>query len=166
MLWMEGLPGNNGHWDLVAHHGKISGGGKDAVGFVSVGGLGEGKYKLHHFGTPLAGGGTSQDCSVQKALDLPLGEWVCVEMDLSETEPFNYAVRINGRNLGVFQLMLDFVSAQCTTNGNLFQDTWYLPAVTVTKFGFRHWHKMEKPVTLWIDDIAIDRKPVGCPTKP
>ncbi len=171
MVWMDALPGKNGlgggqgsHWDLVAHHGIIRGNGKTVSGFLSLGGFADDVHKLHLFGDDVSGMGR-HDCTRVQPLAIPVREWACVELKVDEEEVFSYGVRINGKDLPGFSFMTDTGGSACVDAWNILDSKWYVPEVQLTRIGFRHWHPLPKPVTLWIDDIAIDNKPIGCPTK-
>jgi hypothetical protein len=166
MVWMENFPGKGTdvpHWDLAAHHGLIKGGGFNINGFYSVGGFDDSTYKMQLFGDDTNNKGRS-DCTKSAPLTLPLKQWNCIEFKIDENEILQYGWTVNGKALQQFSFLYDTASAACVPNWNITNGVWYLPEIQYTKIGFRHWNTQTKPVTLWIDDVALSDKPIGCPT--
>jgi hypothetical protein len=169
MLWMDGLPGSNGqtgstasHWDLISQQGLIKGGGLTLNGYYSFGGFADSSYKFHFFGDVTSGTGRS-DCVKQATLTLPLKAWTCVEMKIDENELLQYGVSINNKPIQSFSFFADGAFPNCVTEWNVTKGIFYIPEIASTKLGFRHIHNQGKTVTLWIDDVAVDTKPIGCP---
>ncbi len=165
MVWMENFPGKGTdvpHWDLAAHHGLIKGGGFNINGFYSVGGFADSTYKMQLFGDDTSGKGRS-DCTKAAPLTLPLKQWNCIEFKIDENDILQYGWNVNGKALQQFSFLYDTAAAACVPNWNITNGVWYLPEIQYTKIGFRHSNTQTKPVTLWIDDVALSDKPIGCP---
>ncbi len=165
MVWMENFPGKGSdvpHWDLAAHHGLIKGGGFNINGFYSVGGFNDSAYKMQLFGDDTNGKGRS-DCTKSATLTLPLKQWNCIEFKIDENDILQFGWSVNGKPLQQFSFFYDTAAAACVPNWNITNGVWYLPEIQYTKIGFRHVNTQTKPVTLWIDDVALSDKPIGCP---
>lgn len=166
MVYMDGLPGTApmSHWDLIKYLGVFKGGGFNINGFLSYGGFGESRHKFHMFGDDTGGKGR-QDCVKQSTPVMETKKWVCVEMKVDENDIINYGVSLDGKPIQALNFIWDSAASDCVANWNITAGKWYLPEINVIQFGFNHVHMQVKPVTLWIDDVAIDSKPIGCPTK-
>ncbi|MDX2024129.1 MAG: hypothetical protein SF187_28065 [Deltaproteobacteria bacterium] len=166
MLYMDNFPGTmaGGHWDVIKMLGTMRGGDFNVNGFLSFGGFADAQQKLHMFGDDTAGKGR-QDCVKQAPMVFEPKKWVCVEMKVDEEDIVNYGISLDGKPIQQYSFLWDSAASNCVPEWNIMQGKWYLPEVNVMTFGFNHVHTQANPVTLWIDDIAVDKKPIGCPQK-
>ncbi len=166
MVYMDGLPGTNptSHWDLIKYQSVFKGGGHVINGFLSYGGFAESSQKLHMFGSNPKGE-IVQDCSKQTTPTMETKKWVCVEMKVDENAIITYGISLDGKPVQTLSFIWDSAASNCVPDWNITAGKWYVPEVNVIQLGFNHVHTQTKPVTLWIDDVAIDSKPIGCPTK-
>jgi len=172
MVYLDNLPAENTapgtppyHWDLLKYTGVFKGGGFNVAGFISYGGFGTSGQKVHMFGDDTTGKGR-QDCVKQDGFILKAKEWTCIEFKSDEKDIINYGVSINGEEQQALSFLYDSAASQCVPDWNILQGTWYPPEISVFQFGFNHVNHSPAPVTLWIDDVAISTKPIGCPPKP
>ncbi len=161
MVWLENTPGTSGHWDVIAMSGPAKDlGGATWVSTFSFGGFGDTSRKLLYYGTSPANG--LADCSKSGAPAIPLGEWVCVEMGVDETSATPYTVKVKDVVVPGAAFKETTAASNCccnSTNNNI----WFLPDPLTVKFGWNQVHEQLKPIRLWIDDIAVSEKPIGCP---
>jgi hypothetical protein len=164
MVYMENVsPG--GHWDVLANHGLMKGDGMTISGFLSLGGFGDTALKMQYFGDVTAGGKGRSDCTKSTPMPLPEKVWTCVEMKADANDVLNYGVKVNGKDQQSMSFPSYASSAVCVPEWNVTAGVWFLPEVQFTKIGYRHVNEQKEPVTVYIDDVAIDTKPIGCPTK-
>lgn len=164
MVYMDNVsPG--GHWDVMANHGLMKGDGMTISGFLSLGGFGDRSMKMQYFGDVTAGGKGRSDCTKSTPMPLPEKVWTCVEMKADANDLLNYGVKINGKELQAMSFIFDTSSAVCVPEWDVTAGVWFLPEIQYTKIGYRHVNEQNEPVTVYIDDVAIDTKPIGCPAK-
>ncbi len=161
MVWLENTPGSSGHWDVIA----MSGPAKDQAGATwvstfSFGGFGDTGRKLLYYGTSTNNG--LADCSKGGASAIPLGQWVCVEMGIDETSATPYTVKVKDVLVPGAAFKETTAASNCCCNSTN-NNNWFLPDPLTVKFGWNQVHEQLKPIRLWIDDIAVSEKPIGCP---
>lgn len=161
MVWMENGPGPTGHWDVIGMVGPARGDNSVTwVSWFSFGGFGDASNKLLYFGNATDGG--TADCSKSGAQQIPLGRWACVELAIDETQPAAYMVSVDGKAVPGAPVRATAAGSHCccgSTNNNI----WYVPDPLSVRFGWTHIHAQDRPVRLWIDDLAVAEKPIGCP---
>jgi hypothetical protein len=157
MLWMENLPGGDGHWSVLGLSGTADGGAIGTYnGFVSFGG------NSNDARSRLLYGGAGADCDKSATPPIPTGKWVCVEMKVDDTAAVQYGVNMDGVAIKGLSFTRNKVGSGCFMPGKP-MGVWYVPGLNNLEFGFNYWHNQGRPVRLWIDELVVDQVPIGCP---
>ena|GEM_PF-3765123 len=99
-------------------HGRtFKGGGFNINGFLSYGGFGESKQKLHMFGDDTGGKGR-QDCVKQTPPVIETKKWICVEMKVDENDIITYGVQLDGKPVQALSFIWDDAAANCVPAWN------------------------------------------------
>jgi len=158
MVWMENLPGASGssHWNIMGMSGatKVATGNGGSAG-ISFGGPdgNPGNWFIYL--------GANSDCTKRTQPPvLPLQQWVCVEQRVDESTTTNYGVSINGKEITALSLKWNATGASCVGGAS---NIWNIPDVQSFGFGWNHYHAQNTPIKMWIDDVVVDEKPIGCP---
>jgi hypothetical protein len=115
---------------------------------------------MQFFGDDTSGKGRS-DCVKSAPLTMPLAQWNCIEFKIDENDLLQYGLSVNGK--ARMASSVDKPLDACVAKWNVTGGVWYLPEIQYTKIGFRHVNTQTRSVTLWIDDVALSDKPIGCP---
>jgi hypothetical protein len=167
MVYMNNLPkgGSGEHWDLVKFIGAFKGeNGKqlDEGSFVTFGGFTNDQHKMHMFG--FSGGQIAQDCVKRAGLVIKPGQWSCVEMKVDENDVLNYSASVDATPIQALTFPYFSAASACVPGWDVFAGVWYMPTISKMSFGFNRVNEpANDPVTVWIDDIAISKSPIGCP---
>jgi len=85
-----------------------------------------------------------------------------MEMGVDETAATQYSIKVKDVLIQGAGFRENTAASNCCCGSNN-NNAWYLPNPLTVKFGWNHVHEQLKPVRLWIDDIAVSEKPIGCP---
>lgn len=135
------------HWNFTT----VEGGGTHVVS----GGNAQGRTFQHYIGA-------GRDCYIHGSNPLPVGKWTCVEF------------HVNGQTDDAetyFNGVLDEFTQ--VTKGDPIPGNsgclagsgtgWNLPNPQTIRVGFAMAHQLDNPATMWMDDIVVSDKRVGCP---
>jgi hypothetical protein len=136
------------HWNFS----MVEGGGN----YIVTGGNANGNTFAH-----FAGGG--RDCAVHGSMPVPVGKWTCLEF------------HVNGKDKTAetyYNNILDEFT-QVTAGGNPLPGNsgclggsgtnWNIPNPDKVNVGFIMYHELNAGATLWVDDVVVSDKRVGCP---
>ena len=104
------------------------------------------------------------DCwNYPKGPEVPIGKWACIEYHLKD-EGDQHEVWVDGEKItGLSYSVTPPSGNQYGCINDVTGRKFYVGPTTFVRFGWRHAHELKTPVTLWIDDVAIDNKRIGCP---
>lgn len=133
--------------------GPLAAGGSADYGFLI---LREGLSALYHSYPMLSHCGAST-----RASSMPAARWACVEW---QTDGAKYESRLWIDGAPVAPLTIVRKGGTCLSGqGPNGDGTWVAPTFDYLHIGVSFFRVNALPVQLWIDDVAIDTKRVGCP---
>jgi len=140
MIWLDKAPSNVGHWDSI-RASPASGGSP----WSNYGGFGT------QLGANYYSGGS--DCWSKSATRIPVGRWACVEFQYDGSKNL-MRYWLDGQP--VTDLSIDGKGQGCS-GPNL----WKAPTYGLLSLG---WYNAQGgSAEMWIDDVAVDTKQIGCP---
>jgi hypothetical protein len=110
------------------------------------------------YGLSAMGADGYHDCSQQSATAMP-SSWACISFELDSVAR---KLRMYKDGAATPILSIDDHGKGCVAPTNV-ADPWYGPAVTQLFVGAWSFHAMNAPLDVWLDDLAVDTKPVSCP---
>jgi hypothetical protein len=146
------------HWNYM--HAEGGSEGKLNGIFFATGGWGDAK-KMTLYGA--GSSGTYADCSMSgigKAF--PAKQWMCAEMQI---DAVTNAIKVlyDGKPDDGLELFDSYpLSGGCLPNQNPNNGMLPIPRITKVAFGPKTWHA-SPGIVMWMDDIAVSNKPIGCP---
>jgi hypothetical protein len=145
MLYFEQVPGRApgtpAHFALVRGEGaglvwaRIGGSNQDGAAAV---------WGANYFGNGCDQGRSSRT-------QLPKGKWVCYEWHWRRTDNA-WAVWVDGAPIRELTFTQG-ANASC----------WKVPVINTMNFGWIQEHATSSPLALWMDDVALAEKRLGCP---
>jgi hypothetical protein len=161
MVFLDGTPGGNSlHWTWMQASGSLSvkSGGKVPLATYGSGGH---PATLQTILLGLPQGGGLMDCWNHSNDPVPAGNWACVEWHLDSIGD-KQELYINGNKINALSFGLNPGGSSGCINGQT-NNQWFVPALATFRFGWTHYHTLSQNRTLYIDDIALDKKRIGCP---
>jgi len=161
MVFLDGTPGGSGlHWTWMQATGSLSmeTGGQVPLATYGLGGH-PATLQTILLGLPKSGG--LMDCWNHSNDPVPVGNWACVEWHLDSVGD-KQELYINGNKIGALSFGLNPGGSSGCINGQT-NNQWFVPALASFRFGWTHYHTLSQSRTLYIDDIALDKKRIGCP---
>ncbi len=149
------------HWNYLHAEGGSEG---PLTGiFFATGGWGDAKNMILY---GAGGGGTYADCTVSGEGTIRAGRWQCVEMQIDAVTN-SLDVLYDGKPdilMEVRDAAASFGTGKCLPGNDPAKGKLYIPKITKVAFGPKTWHANPGTV-MWMDDIAVSNKPIGCPSK-
>jgi hypothetical protein len=153
LVWLTAAPAGSVHWTNIQGEGPVP--NMNFRAYSRYGGQLQ-KRLMANYETQ----GVASDCWQHSATTMPEGRWTCMEW------------RFNGPN-NEMNFWLDGVSLLDLTviargSGCIAQGTagnWYSPTYDTVRLGWEH-YQQSIAHDLWIDDVALDTKRIGCPPLP
>ncbi len=150
MIYLETLPGGDVHWQNIDASGPLPAGG---TGHYYFGGFYETywpSYQPNH-------------CWKFTNTKFVAGKWVCLQWQ------FDGSKDAAGVRKGEMHYWLDgaprpemtitSVGSGCTVTNV----PWIAPNFEKLSLGWEHYQAPKTPVRFWMDDVAVDSKPIACP---
>jgi hypothetical protein len=134
-VWFEDDITSAGHFSLAEAAGSGNG------GLIRFGG----QFKEFGVGTD---GGPSGDWTDHDTVTVPSKKWLCVEFQFQGSS-------------NMFHVWSDDIARTALDTGANKHNNFVIPQLTSLWFGWWMYNATE-PQELWIDEIAIDSKPIGC----
>jgi hypothetical protein len=135
-VWFEDALTTDGHFSLA------EGAGTDTPAAIRFGG----QFKA--FGVGTYGGSSGDWTDSDKSKLVPTQTWVCAEFQ--SDGPTN-----------TFHVWWDDAERPMLTSGPSKHSSFTMPAFNSLWFGW--WmYNLAEPQEIWIDEIAVDYKPIGC----
>jgi hypothetical protein len=151
MMFLSNSPyvgeGGTDHWDHIRAIGPV-GDGRTAE--VYVGQLRDKSVIMWKAKPP-------GECAKYGKAQIPTGRWFCFSWSYDAT-----ANQIRWSFDGQENVVTGARGDQCY-EGVSAASPWKLPALEQIGIGFANQAPVERPVTVWIDDLAVDTKVIGCP---
>jgi hypothetical protein len=160
MVWLQNAPSGSGHWVWMQTRGPLATETNNAANF---GVYGTGAHPAQLQSTFIAQSNDNPlaaDCWDYSSRAVPTGKWTCVEWHLDAAKNAQ-EVWYDGQAVPE----LTFTSEPGGSHGclgNVTGGKWPIQQLIAMNFGWTHYHQLSG-TTLWIDDVAIDTKRIGCP---
>jgi hypothetical protein len=142
MVRVSAMPAGSVHWDII----EGTGGGR----MFRYGG---------HFSGRLMANYLPGDCNRISRKTLPTGRWTCVEWQ------FDGSPDPAGGTKDAMRLWID---GEAITDASIDKRQgscqWRAPTFSNLAIGWQFHQVTTIPVDMWIDEVAVDTKRVGCPT--
>lgn len=163
MVWLESapepVPGGRVHWTLLQGEGRSADDRYNSIyrlGLEERGGLG----LMANFETTPP---VTTDCKQRSDLTLPLRRWACVEWRF-EVAGNELEFWIDGQRITHVR---DRIADPKACKGNDLGGTWVAPPKFDSLYmGFERYTDSANDQRLWIDDVALSKARVGCPSTP
>lgn len=156
MVYLDNMPSGSGlHWAFLRASGFHAQGSAMGLLTHSLGGQPNRLRNLMLW--PTSAG--LQDCFNDSQTQIPTKKWTCVEWHL---DPESQAMEVwfDGQKQNDNSWTTRPPRGACAADQT--GGKWIIPKLSVMHFGWIHYHSFNG-VTMWLDDIAIDTKRVGCP---
>jgi hypothetical protein len=156
MVYLPVLPNADVHWTFIQGEGRAADGTHNAL--YRYGGQHEnGAQLMANYETTDPGPNT--DCWDHSASLLPVAQWTCVEWHF--IVPSNeMQFWLNGTELT--DIHVTGMGEGCVAND--LGGQWLAPPAFQTLYlGWEHYQQTMNPIDLWMDDIVVDTRRVGCP---
>src|SRR5882672_2071408 len=150
MMYATQAPADVVHWTIVQGEGPVP--GKNITNAVYRYG---GQYNLR-FMANYDSGPAKSDCWHHSKTTIPLNKWACVEWQFDG--PTN-TLRFWLDGQAITDLTVVGKGDGCIAHDTM--DNWYAPTFSALRLGWEHYQL--GPGELWIDDVVVDGKRVGCP---
>jgi hypothetical protein len=161
MVYLDRTPsGNSLHWAFMQAIGTVADANGKNIGPGSYGVGGHPSQFQSIFVLPTLKNGLG-DCWSHSNRTIPTQKWVCVEWHLDVPKDAQ-EVWSDGQIVPE----LSFTSVPSGSSGCLNSQTggkWVVPDLAFAKVGWTHFH-VSDGMTLWLDDVVMDKKRIGCPT--
>jgi hypothetical protein len=144
MVWLSKNPGN--HWDLATVFGTDPPEDDDAKIQYTLGSMGGHLMAVYQPG----------DDSVDSTTQLPAGKWVCLEWEFKGAADGTHLIR--------FQMDGKLIDKGEITKGGPGKGDWKATTWKSMKVGFIVFSGVAGAFDMWMDDVAVSDKPIGCPT--
>ncbi len=159
MIWTAALPPSAVHFDFIEAEGRLAGTTTDAV--YRYGGMG----KLLANYSAWTSQGLTADCAKGSGASLPVARWTCVEWQFDGARN---ALRFWMDGQPVDALAVEGKGDTCVggKEGGDGDGIWRAPPFSALRLGWQHHQTSSTPVELWIDDVAVAPRRLGCPAAP
>lgn len=165
MVWLDAAPvpeagASDVHWTLMQAEGRAAGDRNNAIyrlGLEQRGGLG---LMANYETTPPV----RSDCRLRSARDLPVARWTCVEWHF-DGDRDELQFWLDGAELRDVRVVgrADAADSHCAHQDDL-HGRWLAPPAFQSVFmGIERYDKSTNDQNLWIDDVVISPRRVGCP---
>jgi hypothetical protein len=154
MVWTDQAPMDGVHWTNIQGEGPASALGKSFTALYRFGGMST-QHLMGNYETS----GVATDCwNSSKTATMPTGRWACMEWRFNgPNDEMNFW--LDGQP--VPDLTVVDKGQGCVSHDTM--DHWFAPQFSRMNLGFESYQADSAPRTLWIDDVVLDTKPIGCP---
>lgn len=150
MIWLAQMPPGEVHWMNVTAEGPMPGGGSAAY---HVGGMWQKLLPTYY----------PPDCWKNASVRYPVGRWFCMQWQFDGSPDGAGGTRdelrvwFDGKPTSVAAAIR---TGDGCVGGNA---RWRAPRFERLLIGWLHAQSAPAPIEMWMDDIAIDTKPIACP---
>jgi hypothetical protein len=148
MVYFEARPGPAVHFTLFGAYGSLPAGGGTAG--YTMGGTGK--------GLPLFNYTKGDFTKNERTMLWPVGRWACAQWQFDGSTGPDGTTRDELRFWLDGSPRTDLTIIKTTSAG-----AWRAPTFDRLRLGFENYQPTDAAIEVWIDDFAIDGKPVGCP---
>ena len=150
MMYATQAPTDVVHWTIVQGEGPVP--GKNITNaYYRYGGQYNQRFMANYDSGP-----AKSDCWHHSKTTIPLNRWACVEWQFDG--PTN-TLRFWLDGQPIDDLTVVGKGDGCIAHDTM--DNWYAPTFNALRLGWEHYQL--GPGELWIDDVAVDGKRIGCP---
>jgi hypothetical protein len=155
MVYLAVLPNADVHWTFIQGEGRAADNTHNAL--YRYGGQHQnGAQLMANYETTMP---VRSDCWDHSATLMPVAEWACVEWRFVVASN-EMQFWLNGSELG--DIHVTGMGEGCVANDLAGQ--WIAPPAFQTLYlGWEHYQQTMNPIDVWMDDIVVDTKRVGCP---
>jgi hypothetical protein len=143
MVWLSKNPGN--HWDLATAFGTDQPMDDDNLTQYTLGSMSGHLMAVYQPG----------DDSVDSSTQLPAGKWVCLEWEFKGAADGTHLIRLQMDGM--------LINKGEITKGGIAKGDWKATTWKSMKVGFIVFSGVAGAFDMWIDDVAVSDKPIGCP---
>lgn len=165
MVYLDKAPaGSKLHWTWVRALGNVKADTADKIVLATTGiGGHPTTWQETQIGVQAS---TPQlvDCWNHTNEPMPIGKWACIEYHLKDAGD-QHEVWVDGQKVPGLNYNLTPTGKSYGCLNDVTGRKFYVGPTSIVRFGWRHAHQLQSPVTLWIDDVAVDDKRIGCPQK-
>lgn len=150
MVWLKAAPTQTTHWTNIQGEGPVPGQSYRAVNRYG------GQYSpnlMANYDTQ----GVASDCWQHSMTAMPTQTWACFEWRF-DTPNNRMDFWLNGTSIPALTVIGQ--GQGCINNGT--NGKWNLPNYDAMRVGWEH-YQTSNPIDMWIDDVALDVKRIGCP---
>jgi hypothetical protein len=148
MVYFETRPGPAVHFTLFGAYGSLPADGGTAG--YTMGGTGK--------GLPLFNYTKGDFTRNERTMPWPVGRWACAQWQFDGSAAPDGTTRDELRFWLDGSPRTDLTIIKTTSAG-----AWRAPAFDRMRLGFENYQPTDAAIEVWIDDFAIDSKPVACP---
>jgi hypothetical protein len=155
MVYLADYPNADVHWTFIQGEGRAADDTHNAL--YRYGGQHQnGAQLMANYETTM---GVATDCWDHSASVLPEATWTCVEWHFTVASN-DMQFWLNGSELS--DIHVTQMGEGC--GGHALNDQWLAPPAFQTLYlGWEHYQQTMNPIDLWMDDVVVDTKRVGCP---
>jgi hypothetical protein len=152
MIWLTAAPTMTTHWTNIQGEGPVTGQSQSYRAFTRYGGQ-VSEQLMANYDTS----GVSSDCWQHSQVPIPTQRWACFEwrFDGPNNEMDFW---LDGTSISALTVIGQ--GSGCISNGT--NGKWNLPEYDTLRLGWEH-YQTSIPIDMWIDDVGIDSKRIGCP---
>lgn len=150
LIYATQVPADVVHWTIVQAEGPVPG-QNITKAYYRYGGQYNTRFMANYDSGPAA-----SDCWRHSTTTIPMNKWACVEWQFDgPTNTLRFW--LDGKALDDLTVMAK--GDGCISQGTM--GNWYAPAFNAVRMGWEHYQ--QGPGEIWIDDVALDGKRIGCP---
>jgi polysaccharide lyase-like protein len=155
MVYLGVLPNADAHWTFIQGEGPSADATHNAL--YRYGGQHQnGAQLMANYETT---NGVATDCWDHSATLMPVAEWACVEWHFTVATN-DMQLWLNGTELSDIHVTQQ--GEGC--GGDALAQQWIAPPAFQTLYlGWEHYQQAANPIDVWMDDVVVDTKRVGCP---
>ena len=150
MMYATQAPTDVVHWTIIQGEGPVP--GQNITNAVYRYG---GQYN-QRFMANYDSGPAKSDCWHHSQTTIPLNKWACVEWQF-DGPASTLRFWLDGQPID--DLTVVGKGDGCIAHDTM--DNWYAPTFSALRLGWEHYQ--QGPGELWIDDVVVDGKRIGCP---
>jgi hypothetical protein len=150
MIWVVATPPSGVHWDNIRAQGFFAGTMMDGQ-YNYGGGQTTGNLMANYWTK-------ASDCWKSSSRKLTTGKWACIEWlyDGGHDEMHYWLDKEEVADLAVPQ----------KGDGCYGPNVWHAPPFEKLSLGWYNAQPSPIPIEMWVDDVAVDTKRIGCPPPP
>jgi len=158
MIYVTKVPSNTVHWTIIQGEGAVVPGFPNLTQAVyRYGGQINGNLLMSNYDTQP---GRLSDCAQRSQVKVPQNTWSCVQWRFDGTLK-ELDFWLNGTIIPALSVRQKAMPSQGACQNQSWSGIWEPPTFDSIRIGWQHYQ--QGPGEAWIDDVAIDTKPIDCP---